>query len=185
MGRLWSDLGPIKKKKSGPFSITLGLAAKKLAMPPALAFFEPEFTERDFFSGLLPSFGFSSFTELTEFDLTGSSEAFLVLAKAPSNAPVFFTYFKCNSEISDDFSNENLVSPLSWPSELLEWSWVGQLQLLEWPKDSLLPHAATIHKKHQWKQLQQIFMDCQCLQKMAYLTRLHGIFFEHLQVNSI
>ena len=103
----------VSLKKSGPFSITLGLAAKKLAMPPALAFFEPEFTESDFFSGLLPSFGFSSFTELTEFDLTGSSEAFLVLAKAPSNAPVFFTYFKCNSEISDDFSNENLVSPLS------------------------------------------------------------------------
>ena len=63
-------------------------------MPPApdFAFFEPEFTDSDFFSGLFTTFGFSSFTELTEFDLTGSSEDFLVLAKAPSNAPVFLTY---------------------------------------------------------------------------------------------
>ena len=71
----------------------MGLAEKKLAMPPpGFAFFDPEFTERDFFSGLFATFGFSSFTELTEFDLTGSSEDFLVLAKAPSNAPVFLTY---------------------------------------------------------------------------------------------
>ena len=71
----------------------MGLAEKKLAMPPpGFAFFEPEFTERDFFSGLFTTFGFSSFTELTEFDFTGSPEDFLVLAKAPSSAPVFLTY---------------------------------------------------------------------------------------------
>ena len=72
----------------------MGLAEKKLAMPPppGFAFFEPEFTDSDFFSGLLTTFGFSSFTELTELDFAGSSEDFLALAKAPSNAPVFLTY---------------------------------------------------------------------------------------------